>query len=302
MSRRVIQNNTNKSTKNPKLKTEFTCPENIKKNNILLNINKHDKNDSKNGDIMNYINDEKKIKFSNELIYNKLKQNMFNLRNLKFESFRQNYNKNIKKEIRAYNKEIKNFDNNDSYNNSLYLEDKYKNKDLTFLSLANCNSSSFKNVSSEKSLFEQKFNIEKNYLNEESALNIKEKNESMKIIHSDIFHKDIEEIKNENKSKNFDKILLSKKMLLKKKKTIKEKCFKDFIKEENYEENVGTIDKGFNENNLIKRNIIKIEDNVELIEEEWQNKINNVKKYMERLKSLSREEFIKDTLKYIKCY
>jgi len=266
----------------------------------LLNINKYDKNDSKNGDIANYINDEKNIKFSNELINNKLKHNPFNLQYLKFEHFKQNYNKNIKKEINLYNSQINNLDNNDSYNNGLNREKEYKNKDLSFLSLVNYNGSSFKNISLEKSSFEKKFNIAKDYLNEENDSNIKEKNESIKINHSNIFHKDIEDIKNE--SKKVTKILFNKKIFMKKNKTVKEKRFKDFIKEENYDENAETINNKFNENNLIKINKIKMEENEELTEEEWQNKINNFTNYIKRLKSLSKDEFIKDTLKYIKCY
>lgn len=89
---------------------------------------------------------------------------------------------------------------------------------------------------------------------------------------------------------------------MKKNKTVKEKRFKDFIKEENYDENAETINNKFNENNLIKINKIKMEENEELTEEEWQNKINNFTNYIKRLKSLSKDEFIKDTLKYIKCY
>lgn len=89
---------------------------------------------------------------------------------------------------------------------------------------------------------------------------------------------------------------------MKKNKTVKEKRFKDFIKEENYDENAETINNKFNENNLIKINKIAMEENEELTEEEWQNKINNFTNYIKRLKSLSKDEFIKDTLKYIKCY
>jgi len=78
------------------------------------------------------------------------------------------------------------------------------------------------------------------------------------------------------------------KILLKKKKKQKEKTFKDFIKEENYEENLKAINNKFSENNLIKINEIKIEENEDLKEEEWQNKINNFKSYIQRLKSLSK--------------
>jgi len=76
----------------------------------------------------------------------------------------------------------------------------------------------------QKSLFKQKYNIVKDYLNEERDPKIKEKNESIKINHSETFYKDVEEIKNENESKKIPKILL-KKFIIDKKEDCKRKMF-----------------------------------------------------------------------------
>jgi len=281
----IIPNIKNQSKENHKLRMEFTCREIIKKSNFLLDKVKHNEYNNKNGDIINCINNERKIQFSNELINNKLKQNLFNLNNFKLKVFKLNDNKNIKKE---------NYDNKDFINNSLNLEKKYKNNDLSFQSRDNHNSSFCKNVSSKKVLFEQKSNFVKDYLDEESENIIKKKNNSIETNHEGVFHKDNEEkIKGEESRKIV-------KIFIKKKKKEKEKTFKDFIKEENYEDNLKAINNKFSENNLIKINKIKIEENEDLKEEEWQNKINNFKNYIQRLKNLSKEEFIKDTFKYIK--
>ena len=47
---------------------------------------------------------------------------------------------------------------------------------------------------------------------------------------------------------------------------------------------------------------IKMEEDERLNEEDWQNRLNAFKNYIQRLKSMTKDEFIKDTLKFIKYY
>jgi len=65
--------------------------------------------------------------------------------------------------------------------------------DLSFQSRDNFNSSFFKNISSEKILFEQKCNFDKDYLNEESEYIIKKRNDSIEENYQGVFHKDNDE-------------------------------------------------------------------------------------------------------------
>ena len=289
-----IKNQENKE--NDKLNTEYTDKEMIKKFNIFLNKNKQKERNKKNEDIMNFINNEKKITFSNKLINQKINHNLFNPNKLNLDISKKNENKSIKKEPNPDN-EIK--EKRNSINNSLNPANKINDNDLGNQAQSNDEISLQKNSSSEKLLFEQKLNINKFFLNEANKKSIKPKNKSMKENYTELFYKGEIKKEEENERNKKIKILLKKKLYLKKKKTIKRKNFKDFINEENYEEQVKLINNRLEEKKLkIKK--IQMEEDERLNEQEWQNKLNNFKNYIQRLKSMTKDEFIKDTLKFIK--
>ena len=85
-----------------------------------------------------------------------------------------------------------------------------------------------------------------------------------------------------------------KKISIKKKKALKERKFKDLLKEEVYENNTKTTNHKIEDKDLI--------EDKNLIEEDWQYRFNKFKKYIEKLKKMSNDEFTKDTLKFIKNY
>ena len=289
-----IKNQENKE--NDKLNTEYTDKEMIKKFNIFLNKNKQKERNKKNEDIMNFINNEKKITFSNKLINQKINHNLFNPNKLNLDISKKNENKSIKKEPNPDN-EIK--EKRNSFNNSLNPANEINGNDLGNQVQSNDEISLQKNSSSEKLLFEQKLNINKFFLNEANKKSIKPKNKSMKENYTELFYKGEIKKEEENEKNKKIKILLKKKLYLKKKKTIKRKNFKDFINEESYEEQVKLINNRLEEKKLkIKK--IQMEEDERLNEQEWQNKLNNFKNYIQRLKSMTKDEFIKDTLKFIK--
>jgi hypothetical protein len=262
----------------------------IKKFNIFLNKNRQNERNHKNEDIMNFINDnDKKVIFSNKLINKKINQNLFNPNKFSLDISKTKENNNAKKEPNPDNEKN---EKGDSINNSLNPSNE---KDLDNQSQTNDDISLLQNSSS------QKFNINKFFLNEENKKSLKHKNESMKENYSELFYQNNGERKKEEENKNKLKILFNKKLYLKKKKTIKRKNFKDFINEESYEEKVKLINNRPEEKKL-KLKKIQMEENERLIEEEWQNKLNDFKKYIQRLKNMSKDEFIKDTLKFIKYY
>ena len=272
-----------KDKENDKLNTEYTDKEMIKKFNIFLNKNKQKERNKKNEDIMNFINNEKKITFSNKLINQKINHNLFNPNKLNLDISKKNENKSIKKEPNPDN-EIK--EKRNSFNNSLNPANEINGNDLGNQVQSNDEISLQKNSSSEKLLFEQKLNINKFFLNEANKKSIKPKNKSMKENYTELFYKGETKKEEENERK---------------KKTIKRKNFKDFINEESYEEQVKLINNRLEEKKLkIKK--IQMEEDERLNEQEWQNKLNNFKNYIQRLKSMTKDEFIKDTLKFIKYY
>ena len=127
---------------------------------------------------------------------------------------------------------------------------------------------------------------------------IKKNNVSICKIYSQLFYKDTKRRKNEKEKILVKKIenSLNKKIFVKKKAKKDEKTFKQFIKEYLIEE----------KNDLI--NNVKIEDkndtNKKIEEEEkkekdLENRFNNFKNYIQKMKNMSKNEFINDTLRSI---
>ena len=105
----------------------------------------------------------------------------------------------------------------------------------------------------------------------------------------------------EKKRDNPSKLHLNKKFFLKKKKTLNVRSFKDFLNEEYYESQVKAVNNKIEE----KKKGLKIKQNSnneeqKLLEENWQYQFNNFKNYIQKLKNMSKDEFIKDTLRFIK--
>ena len=113
----------------------------------------------------------------------------------------------------------------------------------------------------------------------------------------------------EKKRDNPSKLHLNKKFFLKKKKTLNVRSFKDFLNEEYYESQVKAVNNKIEEKknceNVSDDEGLKIKQNSnneeqKLLEENWQYQFNNFKNYIQKLKNMSKDEFIKDTLRFIK--
>ena len=99
--------------------------------------------------------------------------------------------------------------------------------------------------------------------------------------------------KNDNKKNNLYKNIKVKRKYHKRK-TKRELTFKEFIKDEEEEEEE-SFEKDIKESESIK-------DEEEFKENKWEAKFNVFKDYIQKLKKMSNEEFIKDTLKFIEKY
>ena len=232
---------------NAPLNSENSKQETCKGFKIFLSKNTFKEKENRNEDIINFINNNENIKFSNRFREGKII----------------NHNTNIIFEKRNF------------YNNSLNLE---KGHTEQF----------------ERGLFKEKYNIDKNYFIEDNKEYKSKRNESTKDNHFQSFNKGNELNRKESEKNNNDKKILIKKICIKKKKALKERKFKDLLKEEVYENNTKTTNHKIEDKDLI--------EDKNLIEEDWQYRFNEFKKYVEKLKKMSNDEFTKDTLKFIKNY
>ena len=232
---------------NDPLNSENSKQETCKGFKIFLSKNTFKEKENRNEDIINFINNNENIKFSNRFREGKII----------------NHNTNIIFEKRNF------------YNNSLNLE---KGHTEQF----------------ERGLFKEKYNFDKNYFIEDNKEYKSKRNESTKDNHFQSFNKGNELNRKESEKNNNDKKILIKKISIKKKKALKERKFKDLLKEEVYENNTKTTNHKIEDKDLI--------EDKNLIEEDWQYRFNKFKKYIEKLKKMSNDEFTKDTLKFIKNY
>ena len=185
--------------------------------------------------------------------------------------------------------------------------------------------SSFLDNNSQQSFFTNKLFFDKSFF----SFNNKPKKTIVQS-YSQLFFKDTKPKESENEKKIFESFFKKKKFV--KKKKIINRTFKDFIKDDLPKKEVVTINKKIEVINLVK-NIVKKELNVDnkkenekektkeeekiknedrlkerekekikekLIEEKkLDNQINNFKIRIQRLKNMSKNEFIDDTLRYI---
>ena len=234
-------------------------------------------------------------------------------------------NINKKKETEANNAIENSNMTSELFNNSLNLENEYKEKDLSLQAQPKFKSSFLNNTSSQKSLIEEKFVIDKSFFNDNNNLKLKKK--SLMQNYSQLFFKDTKPTKEIEKESEFEKkykILLNKKIFVKKKKKAKDRSFKEFMKEEQYDEKleekkigenkdkkVKIIDNKIEEkkmgenNNEKEKNISEIkkdkkEEKEKIREKKFDSKFNNFKKYIQKLKNMTKDEFVDDTLKFIK--
>ena len=271
------------TNENYSIKTENSVQDNNKFFNFFTNRKNGHNNNNKNEDIINCINNsEKSIKFENPLIKAKISKYLFKENNKKESGFNTNSSNN--------------FGNKTLFSNKLNSENEFKNTNLNFNSLQKNNISFLKNSFPQVSSLNQNNQQNKNIIKEN---------------YSQLFDDVIKPIKKEEEKKrdNPSKLHLSKKYFLKKKKTLNVKNFKDFLNEEYYESKVKAVNnkieekKNFenisnNEGLMIKQ--INNDEEKKLLEENWQCQFNNFKNYIQKLKNMSQDEFIKDTLKFIK--
>ena len=266
--------------------TEISDINQLKGFNFFLDT--HNKNNNNNEDIMNLFNNkDNMIKFSNLLLNENINKNNLNDTNQKVELNSQNINETS--EI------INNTKKNDL---SLQAPSLYKNTTL-------------KNSYSQNSIF----NINKKFF-EDNNYNkkiIQLKNEPMSKKFSELFYKEVAPKKEENKkettSEKILKILLNKKVFVKKKKTVKKRNFKDFLNDENFDGIIKRTNNKEEEKKGVedteKKELImqkKKEEEKELVEMEFQSRFNTFKNYIQKLKNMSKDEFVNDTLKYTNNY
>ena len=230
--------------------------------------------------------------------------------------------KEIEENTKSYKKEVEVNLSTDNINlnieidnNSFNLEKEEFNKKDLKLNLQTppkYKSSFLKNSSSQNSLFEDKFIIDKSFFKfNNNLINLQEKKKETIQNYSQLFHKDIKPINKEKENEKM-KFLWDKKVFIKKKKAIKERSFKDFIKDEMYDQKIKSINNKVEVKKIMEytdKKDIKIktrkdieEENERLMEKNWEFKFNNFKNYIQRLKNMSKAEFIDDTLKFIKYY
>ena len=254
------------------IKTENSDYENIPGFNFFSN--KKSEHINKNEDIINCINNsEKSIKFENSFIKEKIDKYCF-------------------KDNKA-NEKVFNMNSLNSFENKklLNIEEDLK----------------IRNSLSQRSLFEEKNIISRNlFMN-----NDKDNNQQMK--DSQIFNDDNKPIKRDEEIKKAidnkkRKTILNKKLFLKKKKTLNVRSFKDFLKEAYYEYKMEELNNKFEEKTIFENDLNTerlMEKNIDekeekLLEENLEYQLNNFKNNIKRLKNMSKDEFIKDTLKFIK--
>ena len=308
----LAKNNNTKNKNGIQFKTEITEKKKPQINgiNFLLSLhNIHNKNNNNNDDIINFLNnDEKMVKFTNKILNDHINKTAFKGKRFGLNLNQENNNSPIKEDFELNNISQFNQDNSETFNNSTNLENFFKEKDTKIESDSKYRSFLIKKSSSQKNLFDN----EKFFLNENF---FKENNQMMKKIntknYSQLFCKDSDySIKEEKiKLKNLNR-LLKRKLFIKKKKATKERSFKDFLKDDISEENTGInqeeIKVNENTKNTMENKNIKINKHTDeeknIIEKEWESKFKNFKKYVQKLKNMSKDEFLDDTLKFIKYY
>ena len=188
-----------------------------------------------------------------------------------------NNTENIKFSKRVRERKINNYNSNnffeksDTYNNSLNFQNRQTEQ-------------------IERILLKEKFNIGKNFFRDENKDSDDKMTESKKENNYQLFNNEKDRISKENKIKNNDKKILLKKIYVQQSPALKERKFKDLLKDEKYEINVKVT------NNKIE------DEGKNLLEKDWQNRFNIFKKYIKKLKQMSNDEFKKDTLKFINNY
>ena len=263
------------------IKTENSVQDNYVGFNFFTN--RKNWHNNKNEDIINCINNsEKSIKFENPLIKDKISKYLFKENNKKESEFNIN--------------SVNGFENKTLFNNNLNSENEIKNNNLNLKALSKNNISLLKNSLPQVSLL--------NESNQQNKQIVKEN-------YSQLFDGVIKPIKKEEEKKrdNPSKLHLNKKFFLKKKKTLNVRSFKDFLNEEYYESQVKAVNNKIEEKknceNVSDDEGLKIKQNSnneeqKLLEENWQYQFNNFKNYIQKLKNMSKDEFIKDTLRFIK--
>ena len=298
-----------KNKSNNRLKTENINNMKIKEFNFFLDQhNKNNKSTSKNEDILNIIfNKKKEINFSNILLQeniNKISYNQSEIKTYKFDYDKGNKDRNPKEETEANINYKSSNENNKTFNHSLNLENGYNEKDLNLKAQHKYKSSFLKTTPVGKNLFPEKFVIDKKFFK-------KEKVQKKSIIQyfSQLFYKEapsIEKEKQKEKEKKY-KLLYTKKLFIKKKRAETGKRFKDFMKDDIDEENEKLINNKHEDDkkkedikDKIKDTKKKIDENLSKEEKKLESQLNSFKDYINRLKNMSKEEFIKDTLRFVK--
>ena len=325
-TKKKINNNKPKNNNNKgdfQTKTENSSFDKISGFNFFLD--KHNSISNKNEDIISFLyNNDNMIKFSNILINNNINKYSLNT-NKKLDLNLEKENINKKKETEVNNATENSNMTSELFNNSLNLENEYKGKDLSLQAQPKFKSSFLNNTSSQKSLIEEKFVIDKSFFNDNNNLKLKKK--SLMQNYSQLFFKDTKPTKEIEKESEFEKkykILLNKKIFVKKKKKAKDRSFKEFMKDEQYDEKLEEKKIGENkdkkvkiienkieekkigENNIEKeKNISEIkkdkkEEKEKIREKKFDSKFNDFKKYIQKLKNMTKDEFVDDTLKFIK--
>ena len=325
-TKKKINNNKPKNNNNKgdfQTKTENSSFDKISGFNFFLD--KHNSISNKNEDIISFLyNNENMIKFSNILINNNINKYSLNT-NKKLDLNLEKENTNKKKETEVNNATENSNMTSELFNNSLNLENEYKGKDLSLQAQPKFKSSFLNNTSSQKSLIEEKFVIDKSFFNDNNNLKLKKK--SLMQNYSQLFFKDTKSTKEIEKESEFEKkykILLNKKIFVKKKKKAKDRSFKEFMKEEQYDEKLEEKKIGENKDKKVKiienkieekkigennnekeKNISEIkkdkkEEKEKIREKKFDSKFNDFKKYIQKLKNMTKDEFVDDTLKFIK--
>ena len=309
-----IENKNEKPKTSVKNKRETIIKtENEEYKNLKLLFNKKKKTVKKNGDILNFLNEEKKINFSNLFIKENFEQYFLHKYKLKLETNSENEDEEKKSDENEKSEYL-----GEKVDNNLNQENENDAIDLSLQAQPKDNSS-FLDNNSQQSFFTNKLFFDKSFF----SFNNKPKKTIVQS-YSQLFFKDTKPKESENEKKIFESFFKKKKFV--KKKKIINRTFKDFIKDDLPKKKVVTINKKIEVINLVKKELnvdnkkenekektkeeekIKNEDRLKekekekekLIEEKkLDNQINNFKIRIQRLKNMSKNEFIDDTLRYI---
>ena len=246
------------------IKTENSVQKNIKKFVFLSCQKPSNKNDNKNGDILNCINNnEKTVKFENSLIKERI--NKFFIQENKLN---EKNDFNINSLNRIENKKSNIIGNN--------IETELKIKELD-----SKNGISFlKNSFSQRALFAKNIIIGKNLFNNNEKDDTLQYKKQIKDNYSKLFNDDNEPIKwDEEIKKAIDnkkrKIILNKNLFLKKKKILNVGSFKDFLNEGYYEYKMEELNNKFEEKTIFENDL-------------------NTERLMEKNSNKSKENLLKD--------